>query len=258
MPRKRDRHVDLACWFVNVDNNRPDAVVAAELRAIRGAGADLIGMCETTSNALPHLGMTFVGDRRGGEANRPRRNIAAYVDRTLPLARIRWHDMARTWPRTKGDGRHEPRSFVTFRLGRVKVIVAHHPPGSPGTDPARAEHLRALTYAVAPWLRPGRRWRQRAQQLWLRRRPVVVLIDANGCGDELAAATGMAVHGRGADRVLALNAEVHDVEYVARLGDRVTFAGDHGHVLRATVRIARRFLRLLPAGGDRRLEEIPS
>lgn len=188
-------------WFYNLDNYRPDAQVAAELRALASTDPATIDLCEVIGNELPGLrGYTLVRDR----GNRSRQNIACYVRADLPLRGHRWIDLEGTWPRTKGAGTHEPRSYLELQLGRMQKIVAHQPPkNARNAWTLQHEGINALVPAMAPWTRRGwRRSRSRAARVIARLRPRQLTWDANrrsgeaGPGpDTLAARIGGTVHG---------------------------------------------------------------
>lgn len=267
--RRAGAYCWLRVWVVNADNYRGRAV-ATELRALdeselEHGGADIVGIVEATGNPLAHMpGMACevgTGPSRG--------NIAVYVRRTLLTGgrriRGRWHDRRRTWPRTKGRGQHPARAdFEVTNAGRLQIVVAHVPPKVPGATGARLESIDALVHLLAPWTRPGWPLLRALQKRARRRRPRLLLIDHNHVGEEIARRTGMTLVGGGVDALLVGgDVEVAGHDYVdafelpdgpdGRARPAVRFTGDHGDVLRAVVRIHRKYL---PT--PERTSEVPS
>lgn len=217
--------------FYNLDNNRPDEVVARELHAIAATGPTEIALVETIGNTLPRLrGYRLLADT----TTRSRANVAVYV--AEDFTRLRgpdWHDRRCTWDRTEGPGRHEPRSDLEYRLGRTQRLIAHQPPRAAG-HAARAEGIDVLGDALTPWRRrKGLRGRLE------RARPRLLTWDANaragepGPGpDQLARLTGTRVIlGRLIDQALGRRIRVHSARPVGRFG-RVRLTSDHGHAIR--------------------------
>ena len=250
--------VALVVWVVNADNYRGPAV-ATELRALHAYyEADIIGVVEAVGNRLPHLpGMACVVGQI-----RSRDNIAVYVRASLLRGgriRPRWHDMEKTWPRTEGPGQHPARSFLVFRVWLLQVVVAHIPPAVPGAGPAREECIEAIVRVMAPWTRPGWKRLRQVQRFVQRRRPRLLLVDANGADEILARLADLEVTGVRVDTVLG-GGDVefgphHYVEAFApppgARGQVVPFRGDHKHVLRATAHVPSRYL------SPDRLSEVP-
>lgn len=183
-------------WFYNLDNYRSDRQVELELQALADTGVKLIALCEVIGNKLPRLaGYTLVQDR----STRSRLNIALYVHDSLPLRGHRWIDLEGTWPRTKGKGVHEARSYLVVRIGRMQLIVAHQPPkNARHARVLQQEGIDALARAMTPW----RRKRSKLVRAYGRRVPRLLVWDANrksgefGPGpDALAREIDGSVHG---------------------------------------------------------------
>jgi hypothetical protein len=221
----------LTCWLVNVDNYRRTGVVD-ELESIAALNPDVIALVEALGNPQPDLdGYVHIAD----DSNDSRRNIAAYVRADLNPTHVRWHDCRIGWRRTKYAGQHEPRSFVSFRVGgRTRVIVAHQPP--PGASRrAKVEHLARLAAVV------------NRTPTW----PTIVLWDSNGAAKTLARITRASVYGWRVDNALArrvTDATFRYAETWPRVNARgsVRFGGDHRHVWRGTFDVPARFLTRTP------------
>ena len=243
---RRRRTRDLVLYVVNADNYRRGQV-APEMRAIEASDDPaIIGIVEATGNDFPPL----PGMKRNIGSGPSRGNIGAYVARALlgrKGLRLRWHDMKRTWPRTQGDGEHPPRSHASTKLRRVKVVVGHIPPRAPGSEAARQESSDALVRILAPWTRPGWKLLRRAQRRWHRNRPRLLLIDGNGAISELCRRADLKpLGGKQTDAVLyGGNVEPISAGYLDEFKTPhgvVPFRGDHREVLRAEVRIPKRYL----------------
>lgn len=217
--------------FYNLDNHRPDAQVAAELRAIASTKPTEIALVETIGNHLPPLpGYTlFADDSRPGRAN-----VAAYVRTDAHPARPRWHDRRTTWSRTEGPGTHPARSDLEYRLGRVQRLIAHQPPkGTDNTLAAQAEGIDVLAAAMRPADLTG------LAKVVERLRPRLLTWDANrragetGPGpDQLAKRVGgKVILGHLIDQALGRRVRVHSARRVTTVaGTRLL--SDHGHAIR--------------------------
>jgi len=158
---------------VNPDSRRPDPKA--------------IGLCEALDHRLPDLWR--YGQPIRDVSRRSRENLALYVLARLDRGRVRWHDLAETWPRSNRPGTHEPRSILDVEVEDWRILVSHAPPVSVGTGPARREWLDAMVDVMRG---PT---------------PVLALTDPNGLGDELIRRLGVkavgggthieAAHGRG-------------------------------------------------------------
>lgn len=127
------------------------AEAASDINAILETGPAFMFGCESVGKGpLPSrtdLGYVKIRDRR----KQSRSNIYAYV-KAGDLPTFHWRDMELKFPKEPGrKGMHDPRSFLKFNWRKIQFYVAHHPPGWPGTGPARAEHLRELRHDFAPW-----------------------------------------------------------------------------------------------------------
>lgn len=219
--------------FYNLDNNRPDDVVARELHAIAATGPTEIALVETIGNRLPRLpGYRLLAD----DSTPSRANIAVYVLDDFTRHRgPDWHDRRVTWPRTQGPGIHPPRSDLEYRLGRVQRLIAHQPPkGIANTYAAQAEGIDVLAAALTPWKR-----RKGLRARLERARPRLLTWDANrragepGPGpDQLARLTGARIIlGHRIDQALGRRVRVHSARVVSTFG-RVRLESDHGHAIR--------------------------
>jgi hypothetical protein len=104
----------------------------------------------------------------------------AYV-KADDLPSVGWEDMAVKFLREPGrKGWHDPRAFFHFNFRRVQIIGAHHPPGWPGTNDARTEHLLRLRKNFAPWSDQAR-WARISEKSrdQARQRPRALLWDRN-------------------------------------------------------------------------------
>lgn len=171
------------------DPFRGPAIVGRELRAIaNNVNRDpdrphpkVIGLCEAIGHRLPTL--DGYGDAYRSLKTRGRANLALYVRDGLDVA-VRWHDLARTWPRTETTGTHPARSILEARVEDWTVIVGHAPPLGRGTAAAREEWLAAMVELLGD-----------------DRGTVLALTDPNGLGAELARKTGATHGGTGTDAV---------------------------------------------------------
>lgn len=214
----------------------PEAQVTAELRAILATGPAVLGLNEAVGHELPQVpGYRLLRDR----STESRANIAAYQRSDLPLTRVRWHDLRATWSRTQHPGQHPPRSFVSFRTGRCRTVVAHQAPkGTDNTVAAQEEGIAVLTTLLD--VEPVGR-------------PALVLMDANRRRGEtgpgptaLADRVGGQVVGDRIDCcVVTGDVAVEDVEYVAQVGE-VRLRSDHPHALRLTLTADQRWWRAVP------------
>ena len=140
------------------DRIDPRGSADREIRALLADHPAILALSEAIGYRLPGV----KGYRRLRDASRPgRANIAAYVRDDLPVTRVRWHDMRRTWPRTEHPGTHPARSWLEFRAGEVQVLVGHQPPKLPQSIPfanfivteGQMEGIRLLQRRMAPWRR---------------------------------------------------------------------------------------------------------
>lgn len=202
--------------------------VARELAALAKAGPALIGVAEAIGYRLPRLdGYVLVRD-----TSRPgRANVALYVRRDQLLRRIRWHDQHQTWSRTQHPGQHPARSILECRVNHCLVVVDHQPPK--GTDNVLASQQESLNTVVRIANRP-----------WNRRRPCLVLTDANRTASEPRSLPGPAqlahridgqVHGDRIDCLITRRLHVDALAYVHRAAG-VLLKSDHHHALRGQVR----------------------
>ncbi len=243
---------------LNADNYRKPAwQVGVELRAIAAfLRPDFIDVIEALGNDLPEIrGYVLIRDL----STLSRANIAAYVRDDLPLSHVRWHDMEHGWPRIEGPARdargnlriHEPRSFLTYRIARLRRGVAHDPdPRAKGG--ARREHRRKLT-----------RWLV-AHPLW----PLLLGEDSNGNAPVLLRAVRKVARlrrlGRRVDTALGrglIHGQATYLTEVPRTDARgsVRFMGDHKGFLVVRAKVATRFLRpRQPRHTDPRLSEVLS
>ena len=241
-------------FFYNLDNYRKDQQVKAELEAMASRQPAMIGLCEVVGNTLPALdGYKLIRSklRDGSTLARSRSNIALYVRRDLPVWNVRWIDCEQSWPRTQGPGTHEPRSYLSLRVGLTKVIVAHQPQRPIGDADtrvalyfARQEGISRLALAMTPKGKDG--------SLRLRiakRRPVILMADFNARSgerqgpDTLAAKIdGRVYGGERIDNVVARgNVWVSKVDVVTRVAG-VALESDHHHAIRFTIRFSRAWL----------------
>ena len=230
-------------YFYNLDNYRSDAQVARELRAMARDRPHTIEVCEVIGNTLPDLpGYRLLRDR----STKSRENIAAYVREDLPVGGPWWIDLTEDWGRTSGPGRHEPRSYLVFRLGRMQRITGHQPPRyTDNTIMAQQEGVDAVVRAMAPWTRKG--WAER--ETWVQRRiqrlrPRMLCWDGNrrtgeaGPGpDSVARRIGGEVHlGRRIDHAITRNVDVQSAHVVSTV-DGIILESDHHHALRIRWRV---------------------
>lgn len=211
----------------------PAGQVAAEVRAILATGPAVLGINEAVGHDLPQVpGYRLVRDR----SSESRANIAAYQRSDVAGLRARWHDLRQTWSRTQHAGQHPPRSFVSFRTGGCRTVVAHQAPkGTDNTVAAQEEGVVVLSGLLVT-RPPGR--------------PALVIMDANrrrgeaGPGpSSLADRVGGQVVGDRIDcAVVTGDADVEDVDYVSRVG-AVRLRSDHPHALRFTLAADERWWR---------------
>ena len=237
-----------SCVVYNLDNFRPDRQVQVELEAIaRTWRPKRIVIVEAIGNHLPELpGYWLLWDR-----SRPgRENLAAYV-RKVPgrrRPRFRYQDLEETWTRTERPGTHWPRSILIVG-GIVQLVVWHAPPK--GTDNVRASQQEgndALVPIVAPWLRPGRRFRTRLARKAAELRPRILAGDFNrtpvedGPGPgELIRKAGLKLAGAGIDLLLYRGGIwATSWTYVTHAGD-VELRSDHKRALVVYLQMWKRF-----------------
>lgn len=204
--------------FYNLRVGRPQVVVTREIHALLADNPAVLGFCEAEGYIFPEVeGYKLLRNRKNGG----RRNVAAYVRKGLSLAKVRWHDMKETWNRTEHPGVHEARSWVSFRLDGVLIVIGHQPPKyTNNTLKAQQEGLEFLTKKMAPWTVPAVwrfvRFRFRAHEL---ARGRLVMADFNrgpqedGPGPkELAKRCKGAVHGKHIDCAVTRGMVVYKVE----------------------------------------------
>lgn len=219
--------------FYNLDNNRDPAQVAKEIRGILDTGPALLGLCEAVGYDLPNRdGYHKVRDR----STKSRANVAAYVRTSMFGGGVKWHDLTETWSRTNAgaSGKHEARSFPTFKLGTMQAIVHHQPPQQ--CDNAQAAQQEGID-ALAKVMKPGQDANDHQ-----RHRPRVVVADFNrrkgesGPGPTPLAnqISGRVVGGKIDAAVCRGDYAAGSVSYPSKMGG-VAFKSDHGHALRFTL-----------------------
>lgn len=228
----------------NLEEGRPMLEVIAEVLALlspdRPNRPMILALVECVGYPLPHVdGYRVLRNRLTESAA----NVAAYVHESIPVSRVRWRRMNRTWRRVKRTGVHPPRTILKFRAAAkwwqratgVRVAVAHHPQDDgANTGPARLEHLEALANFLTPWRR-ARWWRLLPAKVRDReaRRPRVVLWDSNGGAPTLANMTGGQIVALGVDGAVLRGPRTHGValKAVRFVGDR-PLRSDHGRAVR--------------------------
>ena len=228
-------------WFYNLRVGRPMYAVKSELEALAESRPLYISVVEAVGYNLPELdGYRLIRDT----STRSRANVAIYASTAYKVSGIQWHDMTSVWGRTHAPGNHEPRSFLSLRIGLVQVIVAHQPPRyTNNVEDAQQEQIEALAHEMAPWKRK-QSWkhRSRTRKIIERLRPRIVNWDANrvsgerGPGpDTLAHAIGGKVIGWRIDNAVCRHLQA-DFLYRRRVS-RVTMRSDHPHALRLNLRV---------------------
>lgn len=153
---------ELSCGFWNLDNNRYDHLVLAEVEAfIKAHDLDVFLYCEGQEYAddlrlIP--GYDLWTTRKKSPSERDAGIMVRHGLRTkgyrLTRARI-------GWPRTKGPGIHWPRSFPSVKVEGIRFWSVHFPPNpdKPGNRLAYAEAWTLLAVALArragPFCAPG-------------------------------------------------------------------------------------------------------
>lgn len=249
--------VDLDFWSYNLDNGRRKRTVRREVAAILDTcPAVLVGQEAGGYHfRMPGYVLLEQTSRDGLTVERwkARRNVVAWVREDLARpGTLRWIDLDTTWPRPKYRwlGRHEPRSFPHFAVGRIPTIGLQQPPPNLGhlTEPAQREGIDHLAPAMAPWLR--RRWhnRQQIDKHVAHLRPRVALGDWNrraredGPGPTALALTigGRTVGNRIDGAVVAGDVKVSHVDYPEHVNG-VPLRSDHGHAFRMTLTVDERW-----------------
>lgn len=180
--------------------------------------------CEALHKILPRL--DHYGRPIHDTSSRSRANLFLYVLDRLNHGSPKWVDHSQTWPRTKHpewtDGIHEPRSTMLVRVEGWRVVVGHAPPGTRGAGPAREEWLDIM-----------------ATILRTESRPVLMLTDPNGLGNELVRMGGSKVV-TGGSQVEAVHGNrlvVLDHAQTVETLNGVPMRTDHGRCLIGRARL---------------------
>lgn len=214
----------------NVDNYRKDQDrLAREIHAILDTGPLLFFAIECRGNRLPavrgydrllHKHDESLSQMR----NAARYNTITYVREGADRTELRWIDLGTTWPRTKGPGTHEPRSFPWLVVEGLQGIGVHQQPKRTATTiDGQAEGIGALARAM------GRGAEDR---------PAVALGDFNrrkfepGPGPAtLAKRIGGKALGNRIDCAVTNTHVVGKATYLSKVGG-VPLLSDHPHALR--------------------------
>lgn len=176
--------------FYNVDNARDHGQVQKELKALLDPRPAALGLCEC-EGLKPGNGLPQLDDYRIiRDASKPgRENIVCYVKASLGVddSSIKWIDCKETWTKTNpgAKGQHWPRSILSFRAGRLHILVAHAPPkGTDNVQKSQQEHCDKLVAQMAPWTRDDWKDKTDQQKKDAKAQARVVLWDANRTKNE--------------------------------------------------------------------------
>lgn len=130
----------LAVVFHNLRVNRPAQLVGRETRQLAAdTDPDVLAVCEAWQYGaqLANVPGYAYLCRRG--ATPSERDAGLLVRRGLSVGRFGVVRTRTSWPRTKGPGRHWPRSFPWADVEGVRVVVVHFPRNLPANRLAVAE-----------------------------------------------------------------------------------------------------------------------
>lgn len=234
--------IDPARWqvtFYNLRVSRPQLRVREEIHALLLSDPEILAGCEAVGYLLPEIpGYRLLRNRRTASHS----NVFAYVSDEIPVTKVRWQVLRKTWRRTQHAGQHEPRVILKFRAGGVRFAVTHAPQvDGANTMPARDEILSALALLACPWRRPLWNLLPAAVRDTEKLRPSVVLWDPNALGKSLATLVG------GRDVGTAIEGAVSRGQVVASKGELITHASgvelrsDHRHAFRFELWVPRRW-----------------
>lgn len=221
------RYEQYETLIVNADNGRDPVQIDREMQEAARLQYAIIGAIETIGSGTPP---NLKGYRKFSDRSTDsRKNVTAWVRADLDAEIVGWIDHDKTFPRKEGKGPHPARSTMILRVGDALVLVGHAPPNWPGAGPAREEWVNDIADRVAPWRKDDWLDRDPVNRRRVKRRPVLILVDHNGLGRDLARAIGGRLTGSSVDALISRKVRIRFVRRVRNIGT-VPFQGDHGHV----------------------------